>query len=84
MTEVIYLRLTQVDSAEFLEDLRNLPGRWHELKGNLKNHISANLNGKIRILFTPNQASDTYMENNSMNWKKVVSLIVKGIVNTHE
>ena len=46
-------RLTQMTDAANLEDLRKLPGHYHELKGDRKGQWACDLDQPYRLLFTP-------------------------------
>ena len=46
-------RLKTLRAAETLADMRTLPGRCHELHGDLAGHLSLDLDHPYRLLFRP-------------------------------
>lgn len=48
-------RLDEISSGDSMEDLRYLPGRFHELTGNLKGKWACSLDGSYRLLMTPHE-----------------------------
>lgn len=46
-------RLTQIQAARTLEDLRYAPGRFHELRENEKGNWACDLVHPYRLIFTP-------------------------------
>lgn len=49
------LRLTQLGSAISLQDVKNMPGNYHELVGNLKGKWACDLDQPYRLIFTPHE-----------------------------
>ncbi|MEE9393108.1 MAG: type II toxin-antitoxin system RelE/ParE family toxin [Planctomycetota bacterium] len=47
------IRLTSLEAAEILGDLRNVPGRFHELTGDLDGELAADLDHPYRLIFEP-------------------------------
>jgi proteic killer suppression protein len=52
---LFFKRLTDLRDAETLEDVRNLPGRYHELKETRKGQWSCNLDHPFRLIFKPQE-----------------------------
>ena len=48
-------RITQLASAGTLEDVRRLPGNFHELTGNRKGQWACSLDKNYRIVFEPHE-----------------------------
>ena len=46
-------RINALYDADTLEDVRNLPGRFHELKVNRKGQWACNLEHPYRLIFVP-------------------------------
>ena len=74
-------RLTALLAADCLEDLRNGPGRLHELKGDRARQYSLDLHGPYRLIFeaivdeaTPSRPS----------WSEITHVRILGIEDTHE
>ena len=78
----IKIRLHDLRAAETLEDMRSFPGRCHELVGDLRGHLSLDLDQPYRLLFRP--AKDTELgPGGGLNWTKVVDVVIVSIVDTH-
>jgi plasmid maintenance system killer protein len=77
-------RLIQLRAAGVLEDLRSAPGRCHELKDNLAGVFSLDLDHPYRLLFKPAENPPPKKEDGGIDWKRVTSVIVLEVKDTHE
>lgn len=78
-------RLDAIRAAQTLEDLRNTPGRLHELKGNRKWQLSFDLDGPYRLTFYPNPTPPTVLlPDGGMDWTRVTAVTISGVEDTHE
>lgn len=82
MSDKIHLRLAQLHAANSLEDMRNF-GRCHELKGVLAGHFAVDLVHPFRLIFRPDTKNKDYLEDNHINWKKVISVEIIKIEDYH-
>ena len=48
-------RLQDMKDAESFSDLENLPGKYHQLKGNRKDQWACNLDQPYRLIFQPGE-----------------------------
>jgi toxin HigB-1 len=48
-------RLDEILASDSMEDLRHMPGRYHELTGDLKGKWACNLDQPYRIIMTPHE-----------------------------
>jgi proteic killer suppression protein len=48
-------RLDDLKAANTLEEVRNLPGNYHELKANRKGQWACNLDYPYRLIFVPHE-----------------------------
>jgi proteic killer suppression protein len=81
----IMLRLTQIDAADNLSDLRKLPQvRAHELKGNRAGQISLDLKHPYRLLMQPDHDETPRKPDGGLDWEKVNAVKVLGVEDTHE
>ncbi|MBC8121563.1 MAG: killer suppression protein [Gemmatimonadaceae bacterium] len=80
----ISLRLQQLAAAETLEDLRNLPGRCHELRGDRAGQFSLDLDGPYRLLFVPTNEPLPKKKDGGIAWKGVTAVCILSIEDTHE
>lgn len=85
MAERIRQRLDEMDAAATLEDLRPpMPGRYHELTGNLAGYISADLFRQQRLLLLPDHDPVPANEDGGLDWKQVTAVLIVEIRDTHE
>jgi proteic killer suppression protein len=80
----IQRRLVQLEAATCLEDLRNAPGRCHELIGNRSGQLSIDLNGPYRLIFVPTAQPAPTKVDGGLNWSEVDAVIIIEILDTHE
>ncbi len=77
-------RLDDMDSAEFLEDFRWLPGRCHELTGNLKGSLALDLHGGRRIVFEPDHDPVPTKEDTGLDWTQVTAILITEMTDYHD
>lgn len=83
MAKKIDLRLQQAYAAVSLDDLRNAPGRWHELHENRKGQFGVSLVEPQRMIFIPVGDPTDYTENGSIKWGKIFAIEIQEITNYH-
>lgn len=84
MAGVIRRRLDDLDAANSLEEMRNLPGRCHELKGDRAGQLSIDLVHPQRLIFVPLEDPFPIKLDGDMDWAQIKSISVLGIEDTHE
>ena len=84
MARAIRRRLDDLSAAEVLEDCRHLPGSYHELIGDKKGLISADLRGPYRLLFVSVDNPILTKPDGSLDWSQVRSVMIVEIEDTHE
>lgn len=77
-------RLDSLQAATCLEDLRNAPGRLHELTMNRKGQLSMDLDHPYRLIFTPNHNPIPTRPEGGMDWSQISSVMILGIEDTHD
>lgn len=83
--KLLQKRLTELNAANVLEDLRNLPqARCHELKGNHKGQLSVDLDHPYRLIFKPADHPIPEKQDGGLDWTKVKSVLIISIEDTHE
>lgn len=85
MAALIQRRLADLDAADNLEQMRQLPGRCHELKHNLKGWLSLDLVHPDRLCFEPDHdPKPTKGDDASLDWGNVTRVKVVGIGDYHD
>lgn len=82
--KLIRRRLDAVAAAVVLEDLRNTPGRLHELKGDRQGQLSLDLDGPYRLILVPAHNSVPMRAGGGLDWSQITAVTVLGIEDTHE
>ena len=78
------LRLTQLLDAESLEDVRFMPGNYHELKNERKGQWACDLDQPYRLIFTPLEKPIPINEDGQYVWIEIKGVEVIEIVNYHK
>ena len=82
--KLIRRRLDAVAAAVVLEDLRNTPGRLHELKGDRQGQFTLDLDGPYRLILAPAHKPVPMRAGGGMDWSQITAVTVLGIEDTHE
>lgn len=77
-------RLDDLRAADVLEDMRNLPGRCHELRGDRAGQLSLDLDHPYRLIFEPANDPIPLKPDGGIDWKKVTTIRIIGVEDTHE
>ena len=78
----IRTRLSQLEAADSLADLRSLPGRWHELTGDRPGHLAADVHQPYRMILRPAEPVPR-TEDGSLDWDRVTTVIITEIAGYH-
>ena len=84
MAKKISRRLNDMRAAICLEDLRNMPGHYHELKQDRKGQLAVHLVQPYRLIFIPVGNPEEFMQDGSLVWKKVQAVEVIEITDYHD
>lgn len=76
-------RMSDLDAAHTLADMRNLPGRLHELSGDRKGQFSLDLKNPYRLLFRPLADPPPRTDDGSLDYSQIDSIIIEEIADTH-
>ena len=82
--KAIRRRLDALRAAVVLDDLRNTPGRLHELKGDRKGQFSLDLDGPYRLLFVAGHDPVPVRPEGGIDWTRITTVMILGVENTHE
>ena len=76
-------RLNDLLIAEALEDVRALPGHYHELKGNRKGQWACDLDQPYRLVFTPHENPIPTNEVGGYIWVEIKGVEIIEIIDYH-
>jgi len=80
----IKVRLAQLRFATTLEEVRNLPGNYHELTNNRKGQWACDLDQPYRLVFTPHENPIPTNEHGQYVWMEITGVEVIEVVNYHK
>ena len=78
----VQTRLADLRVAETLADMRLLPGRCHEVKGDRAGQLSLDLDHPYRLLFRPARETEP-LAGGGLDWTKVTEVVILEIADTH-
>ena len=78
----IRARLSQIEAADTLEDLRVMPGRCHELRGDRRGQLALEVHGGHRLVVEP-VAPAPRREDGGLDWGRVEAVVVLGVHDYH-
>ena len=82
--EKLRLRLYQLRNAQNLEEVKILPGRYHELTGNRKGQWACDLDQPYRLIFKPQEKPIPTDPDGKYNWFEIKGVEVIEIDNYHQ
>lgn len=82
--EKIKQRLTQLKYAITLEDVRYMPGNYHELTNERKGQWACDLDQPYRLIFTPQENPIPVNDNGQYIWSRILGVEVIEIINYHK
>ncbi|MBR5400159.1 MAG: killer suppression protein HigA [Bacteroidales bacterium] len=77
-------RIVALMSAQSLEDVRNLPGNYHELTGDRKGQWACSLDGNNRMVFTPHEDPIPTNPDGQYIWSEIKGVEIIEIVDYHK
>lgn len=81
--DLFLLRLQALCRAETLEDVRYVPGSFHELTGNRKGQWACNLDHPYRLVFEPHEDPIPTDGSGKYVWVEIKGVEIIEIVNYH-
>ncbi|MCH8525474.1 MAG: type II toxin-antitoxin system RelE/ParE family toxin [Balneolales bacterium] len=82
--KILRRRLSQLQDAVTLEDVRNLPGNYHELTGDRKGQWACDLDQPYRLVFTPLEDPIPTNNDGQYIWIEIVGVEIIEIINYHK
>lgn len=77
-------RMTQLEVAVTLEELRTLPGNYHELIGNRKGQWACDLDQPYRMIFTPHEKPIPQNESGCYVWLEIKGVEIIELISYHQ
>ncbi|MCL2305863.1 MAG: hypothetical protein FWC43_11020 [Planctomycetaceae bacterium] len=81
---ILSLRFDQIIAAGNLEELRFLPGNYHELTADRKGELAVSLHGLTRLIFEPNHKPRPEKFDGGLNWSQVTAITILEITDYHK
>lgn len=76
-------RMVALRDASTLEDVRHLPGRFHELVGDRKGQWACDLDHPYRLIFRPHEDPIPTDENGRFIWIEILGVEIIEIADYH-
>ena len=76
-------RLTQLRTAQTLEEVRYLPGNYHELVGNRKGQWACDLDQPYRLIFEPHDVPIPADDEGKYIWIEIKGIEIIEIIDYH-
>ncbi|MDP3204234.1 MAG: type II toxin-antitoxin system RelE/ParE family toxin [Hydrogenophaga sp.] len=77
-------RLDDLDAAQSLEDMRQLPGHWEELKGDRRGQFSCRLAGGMRLIVAPTRQPPPTKADGGLDWRAIDQVSILEVVDYHD
>lgn len=77
------IRLGDLSKAETLDDVRNLPGRFHELNENRKGQWACDLDHPYRLIFEPHERPIPIDASGRYIWFEIKGVEIIEVVDYH-
>lgn len=81
--KLLITRINALQNASTLEDVRYLPGKFHELTGNRKGQWACDLDQPYRLIFTPHENPIPTNEHGQYIWLEITGVEVIEMVDYH-
>ena len=81
--ELYLKRIGDLYAAETLEDVRYMPGYYHELSHDRKGQWACDLDQPYRLVFRPHEDPIPEDENHKYIWAEILGVEIVEIVNYH-
>lgn len=81
--KLIFARIAAFNAAESFEDLREMPGRYHELKSPRKGQWACDLDHPYRLIFTPTHRPIPVDNDGFYIWSEIFEVKLIEIIDYH-
>ena len=79
----IQTRLSQLEAANSLADMKWLPGRCHELTGDHDGQLAVDIEQPFRLVFAPTKDPPPSKADGGLDWARVDGITVIGVEDYH-
>lgn len=76
-------RLNDLNNATTLEDVRYLPGKYHELKEDRKGQWACSLDDPYRLIFEPQEDPIPEDDDGKYIWDQITAITIIEIIDYH-
>ena len=83
-SDLFLRRISELSAATVLEDVRYLPGHYHELSGDRKGQWACDLDQPYRLIFVPHENPIPEDEHHRYLWMEIQGVEIIEIVNYHK
>lgn len=83
MAKRLMQRLAELEAAPTLEEMRRLPGRCHELTGDLAGSVAMDLVHPQRLIFRPNHDPPPAKPDGGLDWRQVTKIVIMEVRDYH-
>lgn len=77
-------RLSDLRAAQSLEEMRDLPGKCHELRDDREGQLAVTVSGGKRLIFKPDPPQRKGKGVAKLNWTDVSGITIIEIVDYHD
>lgn len=81
--KILQKRIAQMEDANSLEDMRNLPGHFHELREDRKGQWACDLDQPYRLIFEPKEKPIPTDPDGKYIWIEIKAVELIEVVNYH-
>lgn len=81
--KLLLIRLQALSVAETLEDVRNIPGNFHELTQDRKGQWACDLDQPYRLIFEPHERPIPSNDDGQYIWLEIKGVEIVEITNYH-
>jgi len=77
-------RLDNLRFAGNMEEMRSLPGRTHELRGDRAETFAINLKNGYRLIFKPADEPPPRKDDGGLDWRAIRSIVIITVEDYHD
>lgn len=77
-------RLDDLDAAQSMQDMRQVPGHWEELKNDRAGQFSARLHGGWRLIVKPQKQPPPTKPDGGLDWHAIDAIHIIEVADYHD